>query len=219
MIDGPVLVTGATGNTGRAVVDALDKAGIGVRAADPSTLAVWDALGDVEAVRFDFLDPATFRPALAGAGALFLLRPPAIAKVGPTLNVLLDVAADMRIGHVVLSSVSGAESNRIVPHHRVEAHLRASSLDWTIVRPGFFAQNLGDAYRADIAHDDRIYLPAGDAGAAFIDVRDIGDVVAEIMLDPRRPPGPRLHAHGSAQRDVPSGRDVADTCARAVHPV
>lgn len=184
MIDGPVLVTGATGNIGRAVVGALQKAGLGIRAADLSTEAIHDALGDVEAVRLDFLDPTTFGPALAGAGALFLLRPPAIAKVGPTLNALIDVAADLRIGHVVFSSVSGADRNRIVPHHRVERHLQASPLDWTILRPGFFAQNLGDAYRADIVEDDRIYLPAGDAGVAFIDVRDIGDVAAEVLLDP-----------------------------------
>lgn len=53
-----------------------------------------------------------------------------------------------------------------------------------ILRPGFFAQNLADAYRRDIVDDDRIYLPAGKGRAAFIDVRDLGDVAAVVFGNP-----------------------------------
>ncbi|WNZ26011.1 hypothetical protein HJG54_26415 [Leptolyngbya sp. NK1-12] len=47
-------------------------------------------------------------------------------------------------------SVTGADQNPFVPHHAVEQHLKAHNRTYTILRPGFFAQNLGDAYRTDI---------------------------------------------------------------------
>lgn len=181
---GPVVVTGAGGNVGGAVVRSLVAAGIRPRAVGRDPAALARRYSGVECVPLDLTDPATFAPALARAAGLFLIRPPAIARVGPTLNALLDAAVAQGVGHVVFASVAGADTNRVVPHHRVEAHLQASGLSWTILRPGFFAQNLGDAYRADITRDWRIYLPAGDGRAAFLDVRDIGDVVARVFADP-----------------------------------
>ena len=180
----PILVTGASGNVGGAVVRSLIAAGMPVRAAGTDVAALERTFPGVEVAQLDFHAPATFGPALHRAGGLFLLRPPPISKVGPTLNALIDVAEQCGVDHVVFSSVTGADTNRIVPHHRVEIHLQASSLSWTILRPGFFAQNLADAYRADIIRDDRIYLPAGRGRAAFIDVRDLGDVAATVFADP-----------------------------------
>ncbi|GAA0232667.1 SDR family oxidoreductase [Saccharothrix mutabilis subsp. mutabilis] len=186
---GPVLVTGATGNLGGATVRSLQAAGVAVRAAARDPEAVARRHPGVEAVRLDFADPATFAPALRGTSGLFLVRPPHITRVGNTLNALID-AADC---HVVFASVAGADSNRLVPHHRVEAHLRTSRVAWTVLRPGFFAQNLADAYRADIVDDDRLHVPAGTGRVAFIDVRDIADAAAQVFTDPA------AH-HGSAYR-------------------
>src|SRR5699024_3083690 len=59
-----------------------------------------------------------------------------------------------------------------------------SSLPWTILRPGFFAQNLADAYATDIVREQQIYLPAGKGRAAFIDARDIGEAAAIVLADP-----------------------------------
>ena len=180
----PVLVTGASGNVGGAVVRSLIAAGMPVRAAGTTPAALERMFRGVDVVHLDFHTPSTFGPALRGVGGVFLLRPPRIATVGPTLNALVDVAGQMGVDHVVFSSVTGADTNRVVPHHRVETHLQASGLSWTILRPGFFAQNLADAYRRDIVGDDRIYLPAGRGRVAFIDVRDLGDVAATVFADP-----------------------------------
>lgn len=181
---GPVLVVGALGTVGRKALVSLLEAGLPVRAADLDVRAVHDAFPGVEAAPLDLMDPSTFAPAIDGAGAMFLLRPPAIARVGPTLNALVDEAARRELGHVVFSSVAGADANPLVPHHRVEAHLRASGLSTTILRPGFFAQNLATAYRQDIRDDDRLYVPAGHGSVAFLDVRDLGDVAARVLADP-----------------------------------
>ncbi len=182
---GPVVVVGASGNVGSAVVRSLAAADIPVRAGGTNVHKLQERYPGVPAARLDFADPRSFASALEGASGLFLLRPPPISRVGPTLNALLDEADKAGLAHVVFSSVAGADSNRIVPHHRVETHLARSTLSWTILRPGFFAQNVADAYRTDIVEQNRIQLPAGAGRAAFIDVRDIGDVAAVIFADPR----------------------------------
>lgn len=198
-ITGPVLVTGATGNLGRAAVDSLQREGFVVRAAGRDELRTQAALADfgqIDTVALDLTDPATFGPALSGVEGIFLMRPPPITRVGSTINAFLDVAASEGVRHVVFVSVAGADTNRIVPHHRVETHLQASRRGHTILRPGFFAQNLGDAYRSDIRDDDRIFIPAGDGRVAFIDVRDLGDIGAVVFADPARHDGRGYHLTG-----------------------
>lgn len=180
-----ILVTGATGNVGREVVLALRMRGAVVRAADHKSDRVATMFGDdVEAVRLDFLDPGTFASAVGGASALFLLRPPPISNVKETLNPFIDAARVGGVRHIVFLSVAGAGTNPLVPHHAVERHLAARSDDWTVLRPGFFAQNLGDAYRRDIVEDDRLYVPAGRGRATFVDVRDVAEVAAAALVDP-----------------------------------
>lgn len=180
--DAPVLVVGASGNVGSAVVAALAERDVPVRAG--ALHPGHDARPGVTSVALDLTDPTTFGAAVGDARAMFLVRPPAVSRVGPTLNALVDVAAAADVQHVVFSSVAGADTNPIVPHHRVERHLQDTDVDWTILRPGFFAQNLADAYRQDIAEDDRLHVPAGPGRVAFIDARDIGEVAARVLADP-----------------------------------
>lgn len=176
-----VLVTGALGNVGGATASALLRRGTGVRVADRDVAALADRFPQAELVHLDFLNEETFAPAVSGVDKLFLLRPPPISRVGPTLNRLVEVAVARGVGHIVFSSVAGAESNRIVPHHRVEQHIFGSGAAWTILRPGYFAQNIETAYRRDIVADGRLFVPAGAGLVAFIDTRDIGDVAAETL--------------------------------------
>ncbi len=179
---GVVLVTGATGNVGRAVVAALATRGIPVRAATRSPAHAAPGDGGVPTARLDFADPSTFG-AVAGARAVFLVRPPAISDTRHTLVPFIDEARRQGVEQVVFLSVAGAAHNVLVPHHAVERHL-ASQRGWTILRPGFFAQNLEDAYRRDILEDDRIYVPAGRGRVAFVDVRDIAELAAMVLEAP-----------------------------------
>ena len=181
----PILVTGATGNLGGGTARSLLAAGLPVRVAGTDVDRLRALHPDAEPVHLNFLEPGTFADAVAGTAGLFLVRPPAVSRVGPTLNALIDTAVRSGTGHVVFASVTGADTNRIVPHHRVEKHLRSCGLPWTILRPGFFAQNLADAYCSDIRDDGRIYLPAGRGRAAFVDTRDVGDAVAAVFAEPR----------------------------------
>ncbi len=75
---------------------------------------------------------------------------------------------------------------------KVEQHLRGSGLAWTMLRAGFFAQNVADAYRQDIVEDDRIVLPAGDGAASWVDVRDVAELAARALV------------HGELRGEAPS---------------
>jgi uncharacterized protein YbjT (DUF2867 family) len=179
-----VMVTGASGNVGASVVEHLLARGLRVRTGELDPARAGRRAPDAEAVRLDLTDPTTFTPALTGVDRVFLIRPPAIARVGPTVNAFVDAAVATGVTHVVFSSVAGADTTRIVPHHRIETHLSSSGIGWTVLRPGFFAQNLATAYRADIRDHDRLYVPAADGRVAFVDTRDLGELAAMILADP-----------------------------------
>lgn len=172
-----ILVTGATGNVGREVAALL-------RAEGASVVEAVRTPSGGQTVRLDFRDRGTWAAAARGCDRLFLVRPPAIADVAETLVPFVDVARAEGVGHVVFLSVAGAGRTRLIPHRRVEDHLRARDDRWTSLRPGFFAQNLETAYRDDIVRDDRIFLPAGQGLVNWIDVRDVAAVAARVLLSP-----------------------------------
>jgi uncharacterized protein YbjT (DUF2867 family) len=178
----PILVTGAPGNVGTPLVRELLRLGAPVRVAAWDVTAARAAFGDdVEVVRFDFSDPSTF-DAFDGAERMFLLRPPAIADVKRVIGPALDAARDRGIHHVVFLSIQGAERNRVVPHRKIEDHLRSNGLAWTFVRAAYFMQNLSTTHAADIRERDEIFLPAGRRSrTAHVDARDVAAAAAVAL--------------------------------------
>lgn len=183
-----ILLTGPTGNVGKAVLQALsrDPAGIKVTAAlrDPDRLP--DELKDQvrRAVSFDFRAPDTFAPALEGMDGLFLVRPPQISQAKKYFEPLIAAAREAGVKHVVFLSVQGAEQNSFIPHHQIERIILESGLDHTFLRPAYFMQNFLTTLHRDLVEKDRIFLPAGDAKFTLIDVRDVGRTGAEVLRHP-----------------------------------
>ncbi len=180
---GPVLVTGATGTVGRHVVRGLLARGVSVRAAvrEPGTA---DLPAGADPVRLDFEDPATFGPAFDGVASTFLMRPPQIADVKAGILPALAVARRAGVRHVVFLSLQGADRNRVVPHRRIEDDLMRTGPAWTMLRPGFFLQNLIAPHGPDIAERDEIFLPAGRGRTAFVDARDVADAAVRVLTEP-----------------------------------
>ncbi len=210
----PVLVTGATGNVGAHVVDALVAAGVPVRAAAGSGQGL-QRMGDaarlqqrgIRPVVLDFTDPATWADAYAGVEQMFLLRPPHLGRPRTQMLPSLEAAKAAGVRQIVFLSLQGAESNRFVPHAAIETWLRDSELSWTFVRASFFMQNLTTTHLSDIRDRDEILVPAGHGATAFVDAADVGAVAAAALLAPDRhhhrswtPTGPAALSYGEIAR-------------------
>ena len=179
--DARIVVTGATGTVGRAVVQGLVEHGVPARAAvrRPEQFTV----DGCPAVAFDFTDPLTYSPAFQDARTLFLVRPPAIAAVWRSIFPALRAAQEAGVQHVVLLSLLGAEQNPLVPHRWIEWYLQSLDMDWTFLRPSFFMQNLSTTHRDEIRDFGEIFVPAGDGRTSFIDARDVAAVAVRTLTE------------------------------------
>lgn len=179
-----ILVTGATGNVGHAVVEALLSAGMTVRAAGRDRDAVSKMFGDrVEPVSLDFTDPSTWTTAFSGVRQMFLLRPPQLGKPKKQMLPALEFARGQGVEQIVFLSLQGAEKNKVVPHAAIESWLRTSGISWTFVRASFFHQNLSTTHLTDIRDRNELVVPAGRGATAFVDAEDVGAVAAAALVD------------------------------------
>ncbi len=180
-----VLVTGAGGNVGREVVLALEALGTPVRAAVFDDADAARVPGEsVEKVLFDFGDQSTYEGAFEGVNKMFLMRPPQISDIETYIKPAIDYAAAHGVEQIVFLSLVGAERNKVVPHAKVEEFLIESGAPYTLLRCGFFMQNLDTTHRADLVEYSDIFIPAGRGKTSFIDARDIGAVAAVVLSEP-----------------------------------
>ena len=179
----PVLVTGATGNTGRAVLDALIERGAPVRAmvrteADRSKLPA-----GVPVAVADFDDAASIAAALEGARRAYLVTPSS-ERAEAQQQRFADLAAQAGVDHlVVLSQLAADEQSpvRFLRYHAaVERHVRDLGIAYTFLRPNLFFQGLL-AFAGPIAAQGQFYAPIGEARVSAIDVRDIAAVAATTL--------------------------------------
>jgi uncharacterized protein YbjT (DUF2867 family) len=180
-----ILVTGATGKVGGAVLQQLIQAGIPVRASsrNPQTAGLPESV-DVRAA--DLADPAGFTAALDGVEKVFLFPNPA------GIEGFLEVAKTAGVRHIVaLSSLAAAdkygadgsfgESPIRTMHVVVEQAIERSGIDWTFLQPGAFASNtLG--WARSIKDEAVVRLPFPDSQSAPIHELDIAAVAVEALL-------------------------------------
>jgi uncharacterized protein YbjT (DUF2867 family) len=173
-----IVVTGATGNVGRPLVQALVAAGEKVTAVSRRP-AQQDAADGVVHHQGELLHPASLEPALAGADALFLLTSPEWHVADGDLTGVLDVVRATRVRHVVLLSSQGVGTGRHPSD--LEDVVTGSGLAWTLLRPGGFASN--DLWWAEPVRARRtVFTPFPDVALPIIDPADIADVAAAVLL-------------------------------------
>ncbi len=182
-----ILVTGATGTVGSEVVKQLLSAKgerkdikAAARSANDSTLR---NLG-VQVLELDYNKPDTISTALRGVDKLFLLTPFQSNMVDLTSN-LVNEAKKAGVKYIVKQSVLGADAEPgITPtrlHRQAEKVIEESGIPFTFLRPNFFMQNFVTFYSNFIKTQGAFYVPAGDAKASFVDVRDIAAVAVQAL--------------------------------------
>jgi uncharacterized protein YbjT (DUF2867 family) len=184
---GKILITGATGNVGSAVLDNLGTTDVGLRALahDESKARSLRDRG-VEAIVGDFLQPETLSPALEGVGTVLLVTPIHPEQVTQASNVIKaakESGNDLRIVRLsVHQAFHQAPARNSRQHAEIEDELASSGLPYTLLRPTTFMQNTLMAART-VASEGRIYQPFKDGRLGMIDARDIGEVAAKVLAE------------------------------------
>ena len=186
-----ILVTGATGTVGSEVVKQLLSAKgerqeeemrikAAARSANDSTFR---NLG-IQTVELDYNKPDTLTAAFKDVDKLFLLTPFQSNMVDLTSN-LVNVAKNAGVKYIVKQSVLGADAQpAITPsrlHRQAEKIIEESGIPFTFLRSNFFMQNFVTFYSNFIKTQGAFYVPAGDAKASFVDVRDIAAVAVQAL--------------------------------------
>ncbi|WP_244544336.1 MULTISPECIES: NmrA family NAD(P)-binding protein [unclassified Beijerinckia] len=178
-----VLVAGATGKFGKLVVPELVKRKAQVRALirDASQEPLVRSLGASEVVRADLGHPDTLAPAVAGTNGVFFIGP-AFAPDESTMGVaLVEAATRGGVRKFVYSSVI-QPTNATLKNHAskipVETALYNSRLDYTILHPANFMQNIAFAWAGIIASGTFAEPFPATARLAKVDYRDVAETAA-----------------------------------------
>ena len=178
-----ILVTGASGNVGGAVLQELLRSSASVRSMYRSTGDAAKAPAGTNPVIADFADRVSLERALDGVDRVYLVCSP-IPQLVELESNMVDACRVHGIRYLVLNSALGADTyDKSFPkwHHAVEEHLRASGIPATILRLESFMQNIPAFFASTINSQGAFYAAMGEAPVGFVDVRDIGAVVAKIL--------------------------------------
>lgn len=181
----PVLVSGATGNIGRQVVQMLVDAGEPVRALCRRQQQVDDfrARG-VDAVLGDLGDRASLVPAMDGVDRVFLLTFPGSSQREHGSNAV-EAALATGVKRVVHLSTADANPASAVPWASApgytDALLQASAIGWTLLRPAAFMQNVLES--APVIRRGLFPQTSGRGVTGWIDTHDIAAVAARVLVE------------------------------------
>lgn len=168
-----VTVLGATGTTGSLVTHRLRAGGHDVRPASRTA-----------PFHFDWDDRTTWAPAVGDSSAVYIIpdeRPGGVDR----LTAFLDMAARQAAERVVLLSARDWIDTDLPDGRLREQSVVGSGLDWTIIRPAWFAQDfLTIECFARGLRDGRVVYGSGEGATAFVDAGDIADVAVAALTDP-----------------------------------
>jgi uncharacterized protein YbjT (DUF2867 family) len=184
-----IVVTGATGNQGGAVVRNLLNKGFYVKALvrNPAAATVGPQ-HNLEIIKGDLDDPASYRSHLKDAAGVFCNL---VFKYGIDKEItqgieLVNASKQNNIEHFVYSSVIGCDLNTGIPHweskFKIEEHLKTSGINYTILRPASLYENMLIPQVKSRILKGRLVLPTQkNTMQQFISSEDIGKIATMIF--------------------------------------
>ncbi|MCH6257477.1 NAD(P)H-binding protein [Puniceicoccaceae bacterium K14] len=163
-----ILVIGASGKTGRRVMQRLRVADHPVKAASRS--------GET---RFDWNDRETWNDAIKGVDAAYLTFYPDLSFPGAAEIVedFAKLAVSKGLKRLVLLSGRGEAGAQ-----DAEKRIERSGAAWTVVRCSVFNQNFSEAF-TDSIRAGHLSMPVANSKEPFVDTEDIADVVFASLTD------------------------------------
>jgi len=178
-----ILITGASGSVGKAVLQEASRKESRVRAMYRSKEEAAKAPSGCAAMLADYSDKQSLGKALNGVTSVFVVCSPIPQLVELESNVL-DVCEESGVRHVVLNSALGAgDYPKSFPgwHRKVEDKLKATGMSYTILRPNGFLMNIVAYNAPSIRAQGAFYAAMGDAKVSYLDVSDIAVVAVKAL--------------------------------------
>jgi len=216
-----VLVMGATGNQGGAVVQALSKEhSIRTVTRNPdSDKAKKLKEQGVEVLKGDFSDPDSLVKAATGMDTVYAMTTPFETGVEAETKqgiAIADAAKQAGVGHFIFGSVASADKNTNIPHFdskfEVEKHLATLDMPYTISRPVFFMDNHLSPWFLPALKEGKVKLamPA-NRKLQQVSVKNIGAFVAALIERREKVFSKRIDIAG----DELTGDETANILAKA----
>jgi uncharacterized protein YbjT (DUF2867 family) len=180
-----ILITGASGSVGKAVLGEVARSGAKHRAMYRSQAEAAKAPAGTETVIADFADKASLMQALRGVESVYLVCSPIPDLVKLESNAI-EASEAAGVRRIVLNSALGAgDYGKSFPswHRKVEDKLKATRLAHCILRPNSFLQNVLTFYAPSIRTQGVFYGATSDSRTSYLDVRDIAVVAAKALQD------------------------------------
>ena len=197
-----ILVLGATGKTGRRIVERLQARGVPTRAGSRTAQPP-----------FDWADRDTWAPALSGVAAVYVTYYPDLAVPGApeAVGELARLAGEQGVQRLVLLSGRGEEEAQ-----RSEEVVKEAGIDWTILRSSWFDQNFSEGFLIDSVLEGAVALPVGGVREPFVHADDLADIAVAALTEDGHAgqlyevTGPRLLSYADAVAEIAAatGRDV-----------
>ncbi|MBD8893552.1 SDR family oxidoreductase [Roseibium litorale] len=183
-----IAVTGANGQLGRLVLEALTTKGASsVRALVRSPEKAQDlASSTVSVVEADYNKPETLAGALKGADRLLLISGSEIGQRIPQHTAVIEAAKTAGVKLIAYTSLLHADSSQMalaVEHKATEEALKASGLAYVLLRNGWYLENYDSSLAAGLQHG-AITGAAGDGKIAAASRKDYADAAAAVLVDP-----------------------------------
>jgi len=212
-----ILVTGAAGKTGRAVVRALVACSVELRALvyRPAHVEPMKNLGVREVIVGDMRDQKTIERAVRGIHALYHICPNMSPDEYMIGRLVVGAARSVGVAHFVYHSVLHPQTEAM-PHHwaklRVEEHLFESGLPYTILQPAPYMQNVLAGW--DSIVEDGVYRVPYKLGTrlGMVDLEDVAAAGALVLTQPGHQGG----TYELASAEVLTQTDVAAILSRGL---
>jgi uncharacterized protein YbjT (DUF2867 family) len=213
-----ILVTGATGNTGRPITAQLAASGFAVRTATPSADAPRLGLASTTHVRFDWKDAPTHAEALRDIDRMYLLAPGLVEDPAAVMIPFIERALEQGVRRVVMLS-SSAVPEGASGLGAVHRFIRERAPEWAVLQPSWFMQNFIDArhhHGGSLRRRHTMLTSAGSGRVGFVDAADIAAVAVRALADEAS----HDRAHVITGPEALSYDDIARTLSEALgHPV